>query len=394
MLLLLFWPSLLACLSFDTLPSAPVLCGDGMDAHLCLASTSHRLLESLKAHAVTVATAESLTAGLMASSLVDVPLFGAFVYGGAVVYNSDAKRQLLGVTVPDVYSRECAGEMAVGVISSTRANVGVAVTGNAGPVAKSKLAMLGVVDWAVAVRLASRHVRGYEAEPKIFAGRVHVCGEDGSEATRALCGEYIREAELDPNGMVNVTVLTQTRNAIRVDTATLALNATAIALAALFSGPAPAAPANLSSAVYDGLYVPCGEPSAVLKRYLPPIKSESTTCSITPIPWPQATATSVRGGPHPGRFSAAEFSLGMVCGALLVMAILMLLAQRKARTLLFRGSDDADSNSFQEPLRPIPSSRPSTATRPLLNTGNNTRYSALYDSLDLTEKRKGAQQQV
>lgn len=389
----LLFPSSFFCLSYDTLPNPPVVCGATIDQAKCLLATSEAVLRALKANGVTVATAESLTAGLISASLIDIPLYGSYVYGGAVVYDSDAKRQLLGVTVPDVYTRECAGEMAVGVISRTRANVGVAVTGNAGPVPRSSLASLGVVDWAVAIRLTSRYHKGYEATPNVFAGRVHVCGEDGSVSTRMLCGEYIREAQLDPKGMVNVSVLAEVRKAIRIDTAILALNATAMAMAALFSGPSPAAPANLTTAVYDGLYVPCGEPSPVLRRYLPQVASESSTCGMNPIPWPQATATSVRSGPRPGGFSVAEFALGMVCGAVLVMAILTLLAQRKERILSSSSGTDQHSG-FQEPYREMSSNfdRVSAASpsRPLSfnsrSSQNKNRHSVLFDSLELSER--------
>jgi nicotinamide mononucleotide (NMN) deamidase PncC len=69
-------------------------------------------LEDLKERQLNVATAESLTSGMIASSLVNAPLYGSYVYGGFATYDSDAKRIVIGVKVRDVYTRECALEMA------------------------------------------------------------------------------------------------------------------------------------------------------------------------------------------------------------------------------------------------------------------------------------------
>ena len=50
-----------------------------------------------------IATAESLTAGLIFSTLGDIPFGGRNKYGCFSVYDTDAKRVLLGVTADDVY---------------------------------------------------------------------------------------------------------------------------------------------------------------------------------------------------------------------------------------------------------------------------------------------------
>ena len=78
-----------------------------------------------------VATAESLTAGLIFSTLVDVPWGGNHKYGCFSVYDTDAKRMLLGVKEPDVYTIECASQMAVGVLRNSNATLAIAVSGNA-----------------------------------------------------------------------------------------------------------------------------------------------------------------------------------------------------------------------------------------------------------------------
>lgn len=84
-------------------------------------------------HPLQVATAESLTAGLIFSTLVDVPFGGAHKYGCFSVYDTDAKRVFLGVTALDVYTLECAAQMAVGVLRNSNASLAIAVSGNAMP---------------------------------------------------------------------------------------------------------------------------------------------------------------------------------------------------------------------------------------------------------------------
>jgi nicotinamide-nucleotide amidase len=86
----------------------------------------------------TVAVAESLTGGLLAASLVEVPGASVVFRGGIVAYATDLKSALLGVPAsllerygavhPDV-----ASAMAAGVRSSLGATFGMATTGVAGP---------------------------------------------------------------------------------------------------------------------------------------------------------------------------------------------------------------------------------------------------------------------
>ena len=80
-----------------------------------------------------IATAESLTGGMMFSTLVDIPGNGWFKYGAFSVYDTDAKRVFLGVTEKNVYTHKCAKEMAVGVLKNSNATLAIAVTGNAMP---------------------------------------------------------------------------------------------------------------------------------------------------------------------------------------------------------------------------------------------------------------------
>lgn len=80
-----------------------------------------------------IATSESLTAGLIMSTLVHLPIGGWAKYGCFGVYDTDAKRVFNGVMVNDVYTHTCAKEMAVGILKNSNATIGISVTGNAMP---------------------------------------------------------------------------------------------------------------------------------------------------------------------------------------------------------------------------------------------------------------------
>jgi nicotinamide-nucleotide amidase len=78
--------------------------------------------------------AESMTGGLVSSRVVDVPGSSGWFRGGVVSYASEVKHDVLGV--PDdlpVISGECAIAMAEGVRKVVGSDVGLAVTGVAGP---------------------------------------------------------------------------------------------------------------------------------------------------------------------------------------------------------------------------------------------------------------------
>ncbi len=86
----------------------------------------------------TVATAESCTGGLLASRLTDPPGASRYVRGGLVVYSNEAKVALAGVPAELIerhgaVSAEVAEALAEGARERLGADVGVGVTGIAGP---------------------------------------------------------------------------------------------------------------------------------------------------------------------------------------------------------------------------------------------------------------------
>ena len=96
------------------------------------------LVAMLRAAGATISTAESCTGGLVAARITGVSgASEAFKYG-AVTYCNDAKNKILGVQKEtlDSYgavSAETAAEMAAGVRKIMNAEIGVSVTGLAGP---------------------------------------------------------------------------------------------------------------------------------------------------------------------------------------------------------------------------------------------------------------------
>ena len=93
----------------------------------------HALAARLVARGLTLAVAESLTGGLVASRLVDVAGASGWFRGGVVSYALEVKFSVLGVPAGPVVSADTAAAMATGVRDLLGADVGLGVTGVAGP---------------------------------------------------------------------------------------------------------------------------------------------------------------------------------------------------------------------------------------------------------------------
>lgn len=87
---------------------------------------------------VTIASAESCTGGMFAAALTDIAGISAVFDRGIVTYSNRAKQEELGVKEETLaefgaVSRETAEEMAKGVRKAAGTDIGVSVTGVAGP---------------------------------------------------------------------------------------------------------------------------------------------------------------------------------------------------------------------------------------------------------------------
>ncbi len=101
----------------------------GVDGETMEFAIASRLLE----RSLTLAVAESVTGGLIASRLVNIVGASKWFRGGVVSYASEVKFDVLGVPVGPVVSPEAAEAMAIGVAKLLGSDVGLSVTGVAGP---------------------------------------------------------------------------------------------------------------------------------------------------------------------------------------------------------------------------------------------------------------------
>ena len=101
----------------------------GVDDESMEDAVARRLL----AHDLSFGVAESLTGGLIASRLVNVPGASGWFKGGVVAYDSQVKFDVLGVPAGPVVTEAAAAAMAKGARRVTGADVGLGITGVAGP---------------------------------------------------------------------------------------------------------------------------------------------------------------------------------------------------------------------------------------------------------------------
>ena len=99
-----------------------------------------RAVALLKDKGLTVAVAESCTGGMIAAAITDVAGASRVFGTGVVSYSCDCKRKLLGVSARTLETEGAvcaatAAQMAEGVRRVGCADIGVSVTGEAGPVA-------------------------------------------------------------------------------------------------------------------------------------------------------------------------------------------------------------------------------------------------------------------
>jgi PncC family amidohydrolase len=133
-----------------------------------------------------LAVAESCTGGLIGDRLTDVPGSSEYFVGGVIAYSNEAKTRILGVskltlTKWGAVSEQTVREMALGVRRLFKAQVGVAVSGIAGPGGGTRVKPVGLVYvCAMAgkrVMVERHHLRGGRRAVK----------EQSAEAALQLC---------------------------------------------------------------------------------------------------------------------------------------------------------------------------------------------------------------
>ncbi len=122
----------------------------------CLAET---VAAALREKNLTVAAAESCTGGMLASALTGVAGSSDYFHGGAVTYSNESKTAILGVPASVIekngaVSKEVAIAMANAAKKRFDADIGVSITGIAGPGGGSFEKPVGTVYIAVSSRKA------------------------------------------------------------------------------------------------------------------------------------------------------------------------------------------------------------------------------------------------
>jgi len=142
--------------------------------------------ELLFERGLTIAVAESCSGGLLASRLTDVPGSSRYFQRGVVCYSNQAKTELLDV--PDALLREhgavsepVARAMAEGIAARAKTNVGVGITGIAGPGGGTPEKPVGTVVIAVTVN-GDTTVRTL----KLFGGREMIKFQSAQAAMNML----------------------------------------------------------------------------------------------------------------------------------------------------------------------------------------------------------------
>ncbi len=115
------------------------------------------LVRKLQDHHLEIAHAESCTGGLLSKYITDQPGASRVFQCGVVSYSGKIKHQILGVSQETInqhgeVSAETALEMADGVRRLANSQIGVGITGIAGPGGGSKEKPVGLVYFAVSYR--------------------------------------------------------------------------------------------------------------------------------------------------------------------------------------------------------------------------------------------------
>jgi nicotinamide-nucleotide amidase len=130
------------------------------------------VLEKCRTLGLKLAVAESCTGGLLGERITNIPGSSDVFLGGVIAYHNDVKRNALGVRQEDIerhgaVSEQVALQMASGIRERFAADVGVSVTGIAGPGGGTPEKPVGLVWIAVHgsdARARRFHVGGDRAE--------------------------------------------------------------------------------------------------------------------------------------------------------------------------------------------------------------------------------------
>ena len=104
---------------------------------------------------VILTTVESCTGGLLAAQLTNIPGSSTWFDRGFITYSNQSKVDCVKVKEVTInkygaVSQQTANEMALGAINNSQGNLGLSITGIAGPSGGSKMKPVGTVFFAIA----------------------------------------------------------------------------------------------------------------------------------------------------------------------------------------------------------------------------------------------------
>jgi PncC family amidohydrolase len=146
--------------------------------------------QALARRRLTLAVAESCTGGLIASRITDVPGASDYFLAGFVTYANSAKETILAVS-PEIIakkgavSEEAAQAMAQGARKAAQSDLGLAVTGIAGPGGATQEKPVGLVYIALAAQEGA-WVRRFQ-----FHGDRLRIKEQSAEGALGFLAEYL-----------------------------------------------------------------------------------------------------------------------------------------------------------------------------------------------------------
>lgn len=116
---------------------------------------AERLGELLTSNGLTLAVAESCTGGMLGSAITDVPGSSAFFLGGITAYSDTSKIEILGVPAQTIERNGAVSDrtavcMAKGILNNFACDIGIGITGIAGPSGGADQKPVGTVFVAVA----------------------------------------------------------------------------------------------------------------------------------------------------------------------------------------------------------------------------------------------------
>jgi nicotinamide-nucleotide amidase len=139
------------------------------------------VLDMCEHRALHIAVAESCTGGLLGARLTAIPGSSAVVLGGVIAYSNEVKERMLGVSAATLerhgaVSEEVAVEMAAGARSVLGAEIGIGITGVAGPGGGTEQKPVGLVwiavDWNGLRRAVGPRLIGDRGEIRFRATQV------------------------------------------------------------------------------------------------------------------------------------------------------------------------------------------------------------------------------